>query len=216
MDGVVIDNTPLHELAWLEFARSYGLNPSEANIRATNGRRAVDVVVSLFGSGLDSDEAVSRLAAEREVLYRQYLTTKEIKAVSGIKSFLTDLVSLDVPHVLATSASLNSVTIVLNRLELSAYFDAIVSAENVDNGKPNPEVYLSAAKRVEVNPADCLVVEDAVPGVQAAKAAGASCLGITTSQSEDSLKQAGADWVAPDFLRLPKPLQETGKNPGRF
>ena len=207
MDGVVIDNTPLHELVWLEFARSHGFNPSEADIRATNGRRAVDVVISLFGSSLDSDDVVSRLVAEREVLYRQYLTMRNIKAVSGVKSFLLELGSLDVPRVLATSASFHNVTIVLNRLELSACFNAIVSAENVCNGKPDPEVYLTAAKRVEVNPADCLVVEDAVPGMQAAKAAGASCLGITTSQSEDSLKQAGADWVASDFFRLPKPLQ---------
>lgn len=205
MDGVIIDNTPLHQLVWREFAHSHGLNPSEADIQATNGRRAIDVVLSLFGSIADTQ--VLQLAAARGALYRQYLASTDIQPVSGVKSFLEKLGALGVPRILATSARLDNVTLVLSRLELSRYFEDIVSASDVCNGKPHPEVYLTAAKRAAVNPQDCLVIEDSLPGIQAAKAADAFCLGMTTSQSEESLKQVGADWVAPDFYCLPNQLQ---------
>lgn len=206
MDGVIIDNTPLHQLVWREFSKLHGLKPSEDDIGATNGRRAVDVVLSLFGSNLAQDE-VLKLAAARGVLYRQYLASTDIQPVAGVKSFLEKLGDLGVPRVLATSARPDNVTLVLSRLELLSYFEDIVSASDVCNGKPHPEVYLTAAKRASVNPKDCLVIEDSLPGIQSAKAAGAFCLGMTTSQSEESLKQVGADWVAPDFYCLPNQLQ---------
>ena len=205
MDGVIIDNTPLHQSVWREFAKLHGLNPSEDDIRATNGRRAVDVVLSLFGS-IDQAQVVE-LAAARGALYRQYLKSADIQPVSGVKSFLEKLGALGVPRVLATSARPDNVNLVLSRLELLSYFEDIVSASDVCNGKPHPEVYLTAARRASVNPKDCLVIEDSLPGIQAAKAAGSFCLGMTTSQSEASLKQVGADWVAPDFYDLPNQLQ---------
>ncbi len=206
MDGVIIDNTALHQLVWREFARFHGLNPSEDDIQATNGRRAVDVVVSLFGSKLEPEE-VLQLAAARGALYRQYLTRENIPPVSGVKSFLEKLGALGVPRILATSARADNVSLVLDLLKLSMYFEDIISAADVCNGKPDPEVYLTAAKRASVKPEDCLVIEDSLPGIKAAKAAGAFCLGMTTSQSEESLKQVGADWVAPDFYYLPSQLQ---------
>jgi beta-phosphoglucomutase len=205
MDGVIIDNTPLHQSVWREFAKLHGLNPSEDDIRATNGRRAIDVVLSLFGS--IANEQVLELAAARGELYRQYLKSSDIQPVSGVKSFLERLGALGIPRVLATSARADNVTLVLNRLQLLSYFEDIVSASDVCNGKPHPEVYLTAAKLASVQPETCLVIEDSLPGIQAAKAAGAFCLGMTTSQSEESLKEVGADWVAPDFYCLPNQLQ---------
>jgi beta-phosphoglucomutase len=205
MDGVVIDNTPLHQSVWQEFAQLHGLNPSKDVIRATNGRRAVDVVLSIFGNIPHTQ--VVELAAARGVLYRQRFATTDIQPVSGVKSFLEKLGALGIPRVLATSARPDNVTLVLNRLQLLSYFENIVSASDVCNGKPDPEVYLTAAKLAFVQPETCLVIEDSLPGIKAAKAAGSFCLGMTTSQSEESLKQVGADWVAPTFDDLPNQLQ---------
>jgi beta-phosphoglucomutase len=205
MDGVVIDNTPLHQSVWREFAQLHGLNPSEDEIRAANGRRASDVVLSLFGS--IAHEQVVELAAARGALYRQYLKSVDIQPVFGVKLFLEKLGALGVPRILATSARPDNVTLVLSRLKLLSYFEDIVSASDVCNGKPDPEVYLTAARRAAVAPETCLVIEDSLPGIKAAKAAGAFCLGMTTSQSEDSLKEVGADWVAPNFSCLPNQLQ---------
>ncbi|MNR96532.1 Phosphorylated carbohydrates phosphatase [compost metagenome] len=206
MDGVVVDNAALHREVWADFARSHGLAPTEAEIRATDGRRAVDVVRLLFKEELEDDQVLAR-AAEREIRYRQSLERGHVQAVPGIEPFLEALGEARIPRVLATSATLENVDLVLRRLALANLFDAVISAEDVRNGKPNPEVYLTAASRAHADPARCLVIEDALPGVQAAKAAGATCLGLSTSQSEEALYGAGADWVAPHFLALPEPLR---------
>lgn len=206
MDGVVIDNTALNEDIWMTFTQRYGLNPPREEIQATNGRRAVDGIRLLFGTHLDSSEIV-RLATEREDLYRQHLLSEPIKPVSGVREFLEALGRLWVPRVLATSATLDNAEVILSRLEIAHCFESIVSAENVLNGKPDPEVYLKASACALANPKECLVIEDAIPGVLAARAAGASCLGLMTSQSEEALRAAGADWVTRDFLSLPERIQ---------
>lgn len=207
MDGVVVDNMPLHRRVWADFARRYGLEPTDAEIRAADGRRAVEVVRMLFGADLPEARA-QELAAEREEIYHRGLPAAHLEAVRGVRAFLEALGNAGIPRVLATSAIPANVERVLARLELSGHFEAMVTARDVLHGKPDPEVYLKAAERAKMAPSKCLVVEDALPGVQAAKAAGAFCLGLSTSQTPEVLLEAGADWVAADFLSLPAPLSE--------
>ena len=94
----------------------------------------------------------------------------------------------------------------MTRLGFRKYFEAIVNAVDVTQGKPHPEIYQTAAARVGAEPTRCLVVEDALPGVEAGKAAGATCLGLMTSEGEAALRRAGADLVAPHFEALPPSL----------
>jgi HAD superfamily hydrolase (TIGR01509 family) len=200
MDGVVCDNMPLHRRIWTDFVRSRGLDPTEAEIRALDGRRASDIIAALFGD-LPADE-VARLAQAREEIYRQALPKAELPPVPGIHDFLAWLGASGVPRVLATSAAPVNVDVVLDRLGLRGAFEAIVTAADVTKGKPDPEVYLTAASRVRVVPTQCLVIEDALPGVQAGAAAGATVLGLATSESPASLIEAGARFTTPDFSFL--------------
>lgn len=209
MDGVVVDNMPLHRAIWREFAESRGVSPTDAELRALDGRRAVDIIAALFGAG-QPPEAVAAMSKEREALYHGRLATATLPAVPGVVAYLEALGELGVPRVLATSAVPVNVEAVMERLGVRRYFEAIVTAVDVTQGKPHPEIYLTAAARVGADPARCLVVEDALPGVMAAKAAGASCLGLMTSEPEARLREVGADWVAPHFDRLPPNL-----SPGR-
>ncbi|MFP5504038.1 MAG: HAD family hydrolase [Candidatus Sericytochromatia bacterium] len=204
MDGVVVDNMPLHRAVWTEYVRGKGLDPSEAAIRALDGRRAADIIRALFGE-LTEDEIAER-GAEREELYRTRLETAELVLVPGVVDYLDRLGARGVPRVLATSATPGNVEVVLERTGLGDRFEGIVCAADVTRGKPDPEVYLKAAARAGVAPDACLVVEDALPGVRAAKAAGAACLGLMTSEDAASLGAAGADWVARDFTALPSHL----------
>ena len=197
MDGVVCDNMPLHRRVWTDFVRARGLAPTEAEIRALDGRRAADIIQALFGD-LPAAE-VAALAHGREETYRASLPTAELPPVAGVEAFLAWLGARGVPRVLATSATPANVAVVLDRLALGPAFEAVVTAADVVRGKPDPEVYRTAAARAGVDPARCLVVEDALPGVQAAKAAGCACLGLMTSEGEAALRAAGADWTAPDF-----------------
>lgn len=202
MDGVVVDNMPLHRQVWAEFARTLGFNPSMEELRALDGRRAADIIAALHGEELALEE-VTRLAKQRETLYRERLGSTELVPVPGVRAYLEALREAGVPRVLATSATPGNAEVVLERLNLAALFDARVTAADVTRGKPHPEVYLTAAGKVGVNAAECLVVEDALPGVRAAKAAGSVCLGLMTSEPEARLREVGADWVAPDFEGVP-------------
>jgi beta-phosphoglucomutase family hydrolase len=210
MDGVVVDNMPLHRQIWREFAARHGVSCTESELRALDGRRAVDIIAALFGAGRPDDE-VAAMSSEREALYHERLATAELHPVPGVIAYMRALGELGVPRVLATSAVPVNVEAVMKRLELASCFEAVVTAVDVRHGKPHPEIYLTAAGRVSAEPARCLVVEDALPGVAAAKASGATCLGLMTSEPEARLREAGADLVAPDFTRLPPTLI-----PGRF
>lgn len=206
MDGVIVDSMPLHRTVWAAFARAHGQNPSEADVRAADGRRAAEVVALLFGDALTA-AGVAHLAAEREVFFGEQLTTAAVEAVPGAIAYLQALGEAGIPRVLATSATPGNVAQFLNRLACHSCFEAVVTAADVRQGKPHPEVYRTAAGRVGVSPERCLVVEDAVAGVQAGKAAGAWVLGLTTSLPAEALRAAGADWVAPDFTALPAGLE---------
>jgi HAD superfamily hydrolase (TIGR01509 family) len=202
MDGVVVDNMPLHRQIWTEFARSLGASPTEAEIRTLDGRRAIDIIAALFGEGQPESE-VARLSAAREALYHARLGQEPLREVPGVRAYLDALGALGVPRVLATSAVPINVETVLGRLGLADRFEAIVTAADVRQGKPHPEIYHTAASRAGVQAGRCLVVEDALPGVMAAKAAGAVCLGLMTSEPEGRLRETGADWVAADFTAMP-------------
>lgn len=206
LDGVVVDTMPLHRRVWGEWAASKGFPVAPERLREFDGRRAHDIIPMIFGPDL-SEAFTTDLAAEREQRYRQALERAEIAPVAGIAEYLAALGALGVPRILATSAIPENVEIVLTRLGLQGAFEARVTAPDVHRGKPDPEIYQTAAERAGVPPGQCLVVEDALPGVRSAKAAGAKCLGLTTSESMLALRQAGADYAAPDFLNLPAVLR---------
>jgi beta-phosphoglucomutase len=206
MDGVIVDSMPLHREVWAAFARQHGQDPTEADVRAADGRRAAEVVAMLFGDHLSEDE-VLRLAVEREVFFGEQLATVEILSVPGVEAYLQQLGQSGIPRVLATSATPGNVEQFLGRLGFADLFEAVVTARDVTRGKPHPEVYLTAAGHVGAIPERCLVVEDAEAGVLAGKAAGARVLGLTTSLDREALLRAGADWVASDFTALPADLR---------
>ena len=212
MDGVVVDNMPLHRRVWAEWAAAKGYPVDETKLRTFDGRRAVEIIPMIFGPGL-SEAYTQVLSDEREQAYRKTAESVELTPVPGIQAYLEALGALGVPRVLATSALMVNVELVLGRLGLESAFEALVTASDVTSGKPDPEIYLTAAARAGVAPSDCLVVEDALPGVKAAKAAGAKCLGLTTSEGVIVLRQAGADYAAPDFWHLPAAIVPAAQAP---
>jgi HAD superfamily hydrolase (TIGR01509 family) len=197
MDGVVADTMPLHREVWRRFAASHGVPRTLEELRPLDGRRAGDIVELLLGER-DPDR-VKALAEAREALYRDLLSTATVEAVAGVRELLAWLGERRIPRVLATSATPENVEQVLGPLGLRGAFEGVVTSVDVSRGKPDPEVYLLAAARAGVAPGDCLVIEDALPGVEAACAAGATCLGLTTSLAEGPLREAGARWVVPDL-----------------
>jgi len=165
-----------------------------------------NVVAYLFGEALSQVEML-RLTQESQILYRERLTaTDVVRLVPGVVAFLSGLVKLGVPRILATDASAANVEAHFTKFGLSPYFDAVITSEDVQHGKPDPEIYLLGAQRASAQPEDCLVAEDSAAGVAAAKAAGCFCLGLTTTQPEADLKREKADFIVSDYTTLPLPV----------
>ncbi|WP_248913786.1 HAD family hydrolase [Polyangium aurulentum] len=202
LDGVIIDTTALHHRVWDTFARARGYVPSHDDLLATHGRRAEETLRIWLGEG-PSDRALTELALERETLFNRLLATEPVSAVPGLGDFLGELRRAGVPWAVGTSAVPMNAELSLSRLGLRDQFEVMVTGADVARCKPDPEVYLKAAAALGVPPERCLVIEDAVLGIRAARAARAMCLALTTTFPPDVLRREGPDWLAEDFRRLP-------------
>lgn len=187
MDGVLADTGPIHFAAWRALARERGRDLTEEEFRPTFGMRNEDVVRAFFGN-LPPAEA-SALADRKEQLFRS-IARDQLRARPGVRTLLAELARSGFAQAVASSAPPENVALILDVLRIRDYFQAVVTGADVQKGKPNPEVFLKAAERLGVPPARCIVVEDAVVGVEAAKSAGMRCVAITGTSTRAELGQA--------------------------
>lgn len=198
MDGVIVDSNPVHEIALKQFCEKYGYNLSETELQEKIfGRRNRDWLTSVFGEL--TEEEIQAYGAEKEALFRQ-LYEKDIRALDGLPEFLEQVARLEIPRCIATSAPRANVDFVLEKTGLGKYFDVILDDTYVTNGKPHPEVYLKAAKALNVDPARAVVFEDSLAGVEAGRRAGCPVVGVTTTHSADELRDT--QLVIADFRNL--------------
>jgi beta-phosphoglucomutase len=201
MDGVLIDSGAHHRKAWRALLDELGVEPADAEFwRLTIGRPAEEAMPLLLGRRMDFAEA-RRLALRKRDLYARF-AAEGLFSVPGALPFVDALARLGVPRAVGTSASRGDVESLLGPLGLLRYFDVIVTADDVRLGKPHPEVYLESARRLGAPPDACLVFEDSLVGVQAARRAGMRAIGVTTAHTEDELRAAGAESAIADFEGL--------------
>jgi HAD superfamily hydrolase (TIGR01509 family) len=205
MDGVLVDSGEHHRAAWRALLAELG-EPSTRpeSWRLTIGRPAHEAVSLLLGRAVGGDEAM-RLACRKRHLYRQFARRGAV-AVPGVAGFVASVARGGIACAVATSASRTDARHVLAALGLAGHFGAVVTAEDVVRGKPDPEVYVRAAAAIGVAPPACLVFEDAVVGVQAARAAGMRVIGVTTAHTGEELGAAGAERAIADFEGLTWPI----------
>jgi len=133
---------------------------------------------------------VKRLALRKETLYREILRAAGIAPLPGVVEWLERLRDASVPCAVASSTHLANIRCALEVIHLEPFFPVIVSAEDVTRGKPDPEVFLVAARKINVPPSRCVVFEDARVGIEAAKAAGMKVIGVATTHAADVLRDA--------------------------
>ncbi len=204
MDGVLVDSGPSHRASWRAMLQELGLPEPPEAWRRTIGRPAHEAVSRLLGRQLAPEEA-RRLSQVKHDHYTR-LAEAGLPPVRGAAVFLDSLAALGVPRALATSARRADVARLLDPLGLFDHFSVVVAAEDVRRGKPDPEVYSTAAERLGVPSAACLVFEDALVGIQAARTAGMRVIGVSTAHGEDELIAAGAERVIPHFEGCRWPL----------
>jgi len=203
MDGVVVDNISYHFDAWRQFAARYGLALGDDELtRYVNGRVAKEVLEYLFRKDLSADE-VHRYTEEKEGVYRD-LYRPHLKPTAGLLPFLETLRTEGVPTAVATSAPYSNIDFTLGGTGTRPYFREIVDARHVKRGKPDPEIYLQAAIRLGMAPPQCIVIEDALLGVQAGLGAGMKVIGITTTHTAAELSDTHL--VITDFRELSLPV----------
>ena len=197
MDGVLIDSGAHHRDAWDLLLRELGREPAPESWRVTIGRPAEEAVGLLLGRRLEADEA--RALARRKRAHYARLAERGMLPIRGVADFVDQLVRRGVPRAVATSASRGDLDALLSQVGLRRHFEVIVTAEDVRWGKPNPEVFLRAAAGLEVPPTTCLVFEDSLVGVHAARNAGMRVIGLTTAHDSRELLAAGAERAIADF-----------------
>ena len=180
IDGTIVDNMHLHAEAFAVFAERHGLPPLTPEDRARlDGRRNTEIFPVLFKRDVPREEW-QVYEHEKESLYRE-LSRGRLTPMKGLHDFIARLKADGVKVALATSAPQLNVAHTLTELGLIGDFPIIVRGDEVPRGKPAPDVFLEAARRLNVAPAKCLVFEDAPMGVAAAQAAGMCVVAVTTS-----------------------------------
>lgn len=186
MDGVVVDTNALHKDAWRAFCHARGLSPSEADMeRWVFGRTNKDILSFLLGPGLTRTE-LHNLAEEKESLFRKWAKGR-LRPLAGLESLLADLAKAGVGLAVATSAPSGNVDCVMAETGLAHRFQHIVDAAAVERSKPEPDIYLEAAGRLGMAPSRCLVFEDSLSGIEAARRAGMTVVGLATTHGLEEL-----------------------------
>jgi beta-phosphoglucomutase len=207
MDGTLIDNTPYHFKSWQALFKKYskGVLPRETYYTEISGVPVMETIRRIFGS--DHDEAgLKELLQEKEEFYRKeyapYLVAK-----NGLENFLTALKNAGVKMAMATSATVEDIDFILNKIPIRGDFDTIVNSSMVSKPKPDPQIFLKAAKKLNMDPSKCIVFEDSLAGVKAANSAGMKVVAITTSHKPEELHPV--DLVINDYVDLtPHKLSE--------
>lgn len=204
MDGVLIDSGAHHRDAWRLLLADLGLTPAPDFWRLTIGRPAEEAVTLLLGRPVGPVEA-ARLARRKREHYAR-LAERGMLPIAGAPAFVAALARQGVPRAVATSASRRDVDDLLTEVGVRRHFEVIVTADDVQRGKPDPEVYVRAAQGLGLPAAGCIVFEDSVVGVRAARGAGMRVIGVTTAHTDGELQAAGAERAIADFETLRWPL----------
>jgi beta-phosphoglucomutase len=194
MDGVIVDSNPVHRESWIAFSAQYGLDATPEMIERMYGKRNDEIIRDYFGEGLAVEEISARSLA-KEALYRKMAASRlEQMLVPGLRGFLQKYSA--VPMAVASNAEPENVAFVLDQAAIRSYFRVVVDGRQVVNPKPFPDVYLLAAKLLNLPPANCIVFEDSPTGVSAAKAAGMRVIGLRTTY----VNLQGTDWNIDNFM----------------
>ncbi len=177
MDGTLVDSEEYHWIAWRDTMASQGITITHEQFLATFGQRNDSILPKWLGAGT-SAERIQCVGDAKEELYRKLVRDRGLAPLPGAVDWVRRLVREGWRQAVASSAPRANLDVVLEVIGLAGDFHAVVSAEDVTAGKPDPQVFLKAAERLSQPPERCIVVEDAAMGVEAARRAGMRCIGV--------------------------------------
>ena len=195
LDGVIVDTAKYHFIAWSALAQKLGFTftvEDNERLKGVSRMQSLEILLEIGGKQFTEEEKLA-MAHKKNTLYVSYIEKMNPEEIlPGVKEFLLELRSKGIKVALG-SASKNS-PMILEKIHLSGMFDAVVDGNSISEAKPNPEVFLRGAERLRLEPQHCVVFEDAIAGIQAARNACMYCVGIGEPQTLGM-----ADVVIPGF-----------------
>jgi len=187
LDGVIIDSADEHRRAWQRLAREEGITMTDADFWATFGKRNDDIFALIWGNL--PPEKVKELADRKEMYFRE-LIRESASPLPGAIELMQGLQEAGFAQALASSTPIENIQLISDVLGLKRYLSILVSGETVARGKPAPDIFLKAAAELHKDPTVCLVIEDAVAGVEAAHNAGMRCIAVAGNRDLPGLRKA--------------------------
>jgi beta-phosphoglucomutase len=188
VDGVLIDSYQAHFESWLRMIAEHGVTFTEDDFRKTFGRTSHDIIAALYGSGL-TDAEIRVWDDRKEALYRDIIREK-FPVIDGAVELLDALRAAGFRLGVGSSGPPENIQLTLQCLERADLFDAVVTRIDVTRGKPDPQVFQIAGKRLGAGPEQCVVVEDAPAGIEAANRAGMASVALTGTATRAELAHA--------------------------
>jgi HAD superfamily hydrolase (TIGR01509 family) len=204
MDGTMVDNMRFHDDAWESWHREHGLPFDRPSFFRTTAGMAVGEIVGPYFPGLGAEE-IARLGEAKEAIYRESYRA-HVAPLPGLLPLMARARSFGVPMAVASAAPPENIALVLDTIGLRAEFATVISPSQGFRGKPHPDMFVEAARRMGVAPETCLVFEDAPNGVEAARRAGMRAVAMLTMlgaegfSAYDNVVASAADFNAVDRL----------------
>ena len=191
MDGVLVDSTPAVTRVWTTWAKRYGLDPAEV-VRQAHGRPSIATIRELLPS---ADHRVEDQAIEKAEI-------EDIEDVIALPGTIELLSALPDDRFAVVTSATRALALVRLRAAGFAIPKHLVTSNDIQRGKPDPEPYIKGAQILGLSPADCIVIEDAPAGIQSGKAAGSRVIALRTTTPDSALRAAGADWIVTDCSEI--------------
>lgn len=206
VDGTLVDTAAQHFAAWQELAAAIAKPYTRADFDHTFGWRNPEILRHLFDPAMtDADSA--DLGLRKETIYRDMVGAGQVKLLPGVGRLLTEFAAAGWAQAVGSSAPKGNLDLLLASAGIEPYFAAVVSGDDVKRGKPAPDVFAQGAALLNVPVSECVVLEDAVAGVEAARNAGMACVAVRSGphHSAHALREAGAGIVVEslEYLHLP-------------
>lgn len=188
-DGVVIDSSKQHEESWERLAAEIDKPLPADHFPRGFGMKNQVIIPEILGWTRDPDE-IHRYSLRKEALYREIVEERGIEPLPGVVDLLRILREHGVPCAVASSTHRENIETIFDVIGVRTYFAAVVTAEDVSHGKPDPEVFLKSAEKIGRDPRHCVVFEDAHVGIEAGLAAGCKVIAVATMNPRENLGKA--------------------------
>ena len=208
MDGTIVDSLPYHYEAWKIFFKENKVENFSEKLKDYKGGGTLDLLTTVLGNNFSKKELKS-MVDDKEIIFRDIYKDNVIP-IEGFIQMLESIKSQKILVGLASNAIRKNVKMILNELKIYNDFNSIICGDEVDNGKPNPEMFNKTVKRFKLDKKDCLIFEDSIEGLQGAVNSGIDAIGVKSSSSDKILKSAGAKGTIKNYVNINFQLKKIG------